>query len=64
MSCYKIIYSKNGKRVGTEVFDDYDSALDSALTKSRNDGYLCVVLAFNFKTAKWFKRCTVYPNVR
>ena len=31
MSCCKVMYSKSGKRVGSETFDNYDDALTDAL---------------------------------
>lgn len=62
MSCYKVIYSKNGKRLGSEAFDNYDTALNYALSESNVKGYLCVILAFNPKKGTWFKRSTIYPN--
>ena len=61
MSCYKVIYSKAGKRVGSDTFNDYEEAISSALNKSQSDGYLCVVLAFNSKNGTWRKRSTIYP---
>lgn len=62
MSCCKVMYSKSGKRVGSETFDNYDDALTDALNKSQSHGYLCVVLEFNPKKGIWFKRSTIYPN--
>lgn len=62
MSCYKVIYSKSGRKVGSDTFNDYDDALACALDKSSSNGYLCVLLDFNLKKGTWRKRCTVYPS--
>ena len=62
MNCYKVIYSKSGKRVGSDTFDNYDDALSFAIESSDFKGYLCVLLAFDSKKGCWHKRCTIYPN--
>lgn len=62
MNCYKLIYSKSGKRIGSDTFDNYDNALNVALATSNNKGYLCVLLSFDSKKGCWRKRCTIYPN--
>lgn len=59
--CYKVMLSKNGKRVGSATFNDYDEALSYALHQSEVKGNLAIVLDFDIKTGKWKKRCTVYP---
>lgn len=61
MSCYKVIYSKAGKKVGSEAFDNYDDALNQALISSDVNGCLCVILAFDSQKGTWRKRSTIYP---
>ena len=63
MNCFKVIYSKSGKRVGSSnAFNNYEDALTDALSSSNNKGYLCIILAFDNKKGSWKKKCTIYPN--
>ena len=58
---YLIVSNSYSKQLSKKLFSDYNKALDYAFTILNSGVYVVLVLEFDFKNRKWFKRAEMYP---